>query len=612
MVQYLRNKAVILTAMLFLIIFGSAHVQAEPTVTPGGLLKFAGQIGSQFDFDAAFPDLPVEDFEESGVADDSFLFFTSPLDSATNQPPAFVPGDISDGLIIQPLNTPGIDDMGVMGGSYLYGNTSKAVYMPFPATKELAIVFTGDGVNAVGMDLFFLLTADTATIKIYGSGNTLLDTIWQPVALTATFFGIYSTQPITKITVENFARHEVVDNIRFGAVASLLTLYTDQTVFEAAHPGLPMEDFEESPVAPGALEVFPEPLDNMTDVPGAFVPGDILDDIHMRTVPIPMSPPSDLLVAGDNYAGSMGNDSNIVCSTTTTVDDLQISFINATATEYEIDSYAVGLDLLQFAQSNSPPQNAILSVYDVFDRLLGATTIQVLAGEANFIGVSSNVPIFKINFQFVNPLHECIDNIRYGGSVQGLTFYTTETDFKKARTNLPCEDFSESPVADNTTIACNEPIDSTTNQPGCFVPGDILPNISFQTEDSLNAACPACMDIHGPNSGPMGNATPLLAVNSPDRLEIAFSGNRVHYVGISQYGRAVISLYDASDILLGTTHNWMISTTDQGFRGIESSEPISRITIEPDSWLNEITFGPKFPWSSYLPAINSGAGSPGP
>ncbi len=62
-----------------------------------------------------------------------------------------------------------------------------------------------------------------------------------------------------------------------------LLFFNSETLFEAAFLGLPKEDFEESTVPPSTRKVFPEPLNNTTDVTGAFQPGDILEGIQIQT-----------------------------------------------------------------------------------------------------------------------------------------------------------------------------------------------------------------------------------------------------------------------------------------------------------------------------------------
>lgn len=601
---YLKSTSCLLAGIFFLITLFTFQVHAV-NLTPNGLFAYT----SQSTFESAFPDLAKEDFEESTIGDTSGAPFPKPLNSSTGNA-YFSPGDILDGLNIttEGIANPGFE-LAIAGGNFpTWNNTSKAVSNA-NLLNLFTVEFSGSAVNAVGMDLVFLSTTGDCVIKIYTNGDMLIETVTQALAITPSFFGIYSTQPITKITLTKTPNDNkvMVDNIQFGTVSSLLTFYTDQNGFEAAHPGLPVEDFEESPVAPTTRVEFSAPLDKKTDIPGVFSPGDILDDIHIRPI-ITTTPATALQVVGVNYASSMGNSSKLVCQGAGG-SDLDVGFYNETASGYELDTYAVGMDLMQYAPAGNLPQDAVVAVYDLSNKLLGSTTVSVLAGQENFIGVDSIEPMVKITIQFTgsSPPNECVDNIQVGVSPPAsLTFYSTEADFKKARSGLSKEDFAESPVPENTLQVCNEPIDSTTNETGCFAPGDILPNITFQTENSLLAACPACLNFYGANTS-LGNTTPILNVPPPDKLELAFSGKMVHYAGINMYSLALISIYDLNDTLLGSAVHYPL-TIDLGFWGVKSAEPIGRITLWGGGYLSEVIFGGKFPWTMYRAAMNGGGG----
>lgn len=599
MIQRLKITTILVGCSLLLLIVAAFQANAAPTPTTNGLLQFT----SQSDFESAFPGLPKEDFEESPIGSGLVDICTGPIDNTTNQPPnCFVPWDILDGLSID--SDPGHQPR-IVGIGYASLTTTSVTLASHPLSDILSISFSGPEIYAVGMDLAAGTAGGTYQVKVYGAGNTLLETITSPAATTSgVFFGLYSPQPITKITLDN-GINEFVDNIQFGGTASTLTFYTDQSTFEAAHPGLPVEDFEESPVADTTLVVFAQPLDKTTNAPGAFVPGDILDDLHIQTITSTATATA-LQVVGDNFLGSMGNSSKVVCDGPGGT-DLDVRFFNQTASEVEIDTYAVGMDLWQWAPAVSLPRNSVVVVYDMLGRILGTTTVSIAAGQGNFFGVSSNQVIIKITFQLLGPDTECIDNIQYGGSVEGLTFYRTKDDFKKARSNLPVEDFSESPVPDATPVACSEPIDSTTNEAGCFAPGDILPNITFQTENSLNPACPNCLVVYGANMPTVGNTTPMITVSPPDLLELAFSGKNVHFTGLSMYSINIFSIYGPNDTLLGTSIRYPAVPPLLGFWGVESTKPISRITIwGGPALVNEVMFGGKFPWSMYRAAMTKG------
>ncbi|MHB8790090.1 MAG: hypothetical protein ACYDBT_09445 [Desulfobulbaceae bacterium] len=555
---------------------------AVPTPSTNGLLRFT----SQAEFETAFPGLPKEDFEESPVAAGTFTLCTGPLDSSTNQPPnCFVPGDILPGLSIDSdpghqLPVTGIGFGGLTASSVTLGST--------PLSDVISISFSGSSVNAVGMDLVAFAAGGTYTIKVYGNGNVLLDTITSPVVSTAeTFFGIYSSSNITKITLDN-GSNEVVDNLQFGGTPNL-TFYTSQAAFTAAHPGLPVEDFEESPIADTGFLGFPGPLDSTSNIPGAFSPGDILPGLRINGVTTNI-----MAVIGGNHL-NFGNTTKVVLENNF-LDGLRIDFTN-------YDAYAVGMDLMRaWAQGN-----VTITVYGPHGIFLGTTTKTIQLSET-FVGVYSNQPITRIEVLNAADV-DMVDNIRFGGTPVGLTFYNSQASFLMAKPGLPVEDFEESPVAPGVVSLCTQPINSATNEADCFAPGDIIPGISFQALAPCAGSCN--MVILG--DGVAGAPTKVIGPNSwIDNLEMTFAKNNVRYFGTDALVLAggpadmLFSLYDDHDNFIGSALR-NIGTTPVYF-GVVSSRHLSRITITDPSGLagelvDNVRFG-AFPWQTIIPAIS--------
>jgi hypothetical protein len=90
---------------------------------------------------------------------------------------------------------------------------------------------------------------------------------------------------------------------------------------------------------------------------------------------------------------------------------------------------------------------------------------------------------------------------------------------------------------------------------------------------------------------------------------MTFSGKKIYYVGINlvAYNNNFpyfMSIFGSNDTLLGTASYGLEAFRNLYFWGVVSTEAISRITFNNDNIaLNEIMFGCKFPWPSYLPAI---------
>ena len=73
------------------------------------------------------------------------------------------------------------------------------------------------------------------------------------------------------------AGHEAPARPSLPVVLGSLTLYTDRTVFDTAHPGLPVESFSGTPVPPNSVAECPAPFNTATNnacfPPGAIRPG---------------------------------------------------------------------------------------------------------------------------------------------------------------------------------------------------------------------------------------------------------------------------------------------------------------------------------------------------
>lgn len=573
-------------------------VGAAPTTTASGLIYY----NAQYDFTDAFPNLTVEDFEAGSIPNDSSAVFAGPLSSETSNS-IFSHGDIAAGVTITTVTSTGSLNLAILGGDYsTFGNTSKAIQTNYPS-DNFQIVFSGSGVNAFGMDLLFRAISATATITLYGEGNVLLETIAPTVGITPMFVGFYSMEPITRITIENNSRYEIIDNLRFGQIQNDATFYSNRAIFESTYPGLQTEDFEESTVSPGTISTFASPLNKSTDGPGGFSTGDIAEDLHLSSLDATI-PSSELSIVGSNYGiPPMNNPSNVLCHGPGGR-DLHLRLYDQKSSGYDIDTYVVGMDLWQFAPSTQPTTQAIVSIYELTGKFIGATSVTVTAGQSNFIGFFSRRVVEKVTVQFVatGGVNECVDNIQYG-SIPDSSFalFKNEVNFVQTRSNLPKEDFSESPVPDTASVYCNAPITADTNQAGCFAAGDILPGISFRNPSHPDGLCYSCVLLYGKNTGAFNNTTPMLTLTGLDEYEITFTADNVHYVGLNSH-IALFSMYGADDTMIGTVVHYPASPPLQ-FIGIKSGAPIKRIVFRGAAFINEITFGPKFPWSMYLPAI---------
>lgn len=388
--QPIKNCLFFLFPFLLLGIISTHQGHAAPIVTAGSLLKYLNQT----EFETAFPGLPMEDFEESPVEPELSTNCIGPLDSTTDQPGCFAPGDIMPGLSI---DTDLLDGTIPVLGAGFDTLTTTSKTLSSSGYKSLSISFTGSDVYAVGMDLAaYTAGGSTYSITVNGSTGTLDSIQLAGVSTSGTFLGIYAPSKITQIILTN-TENEVVDNIRFGGTASTLSFFTLQSVFQNAHTGLAIEDFEESRVTAGNTSaVFAEPLDATTNN-AYFSPGEITPGLQITTVST-ADPSNSLWTLAAREL--LHNTSKIVGSLRA-ADNLQIVFQNN-------NTYAAGMDLLLEFAGNV----ATIIVYGPNGTLSGLTQQNQPIPAETFFGIYAQQPISRI--EILSPASEFIDNIQFG------------------------------------------------------------------------------------------------------------------------------------------------------------------------------------------------------
>ncbi len=169
-------------------------------------------------FDAAFPGLPLEDFEEGNVGPGGVVGCPAPLDE-TNSDFCFSPGDILPGISFQ--DDPGpdtIDGIALIGAGFSGASSKNIVANTF--VDAFVIDFTGpDDVFAAGMDLTSYFSNSTCAIDIYGPGG-LLGSTTAPCTNAGSFWGVSSDlDPIVQLVIFSTSNQaEGVDNVRFGGL----------------------------------------------------------------------------------------------------------------------------------------------------------------------------------------------------------------------------------------------------------------------------------------------------------------------------------------------------------------------------------------------------------
>lgn len=158
-------------------------------------------------FDADFPGLPIEGFENGIVAPGNIVSFVGPLDENTNNA-YFGPGDVLPGIQIA-ASTGDIAGLGVGAA----GNASK-IFLP-NTFSDSEIVSFNPPVTAVGFDVHDFGGGTSCGIDIYDALDNLLVSTSSPSSAAGVFFGVHSDTPIGKIIIIA-TTGQGVDNIAFG------------------------------------------------------------------------------------------------------------------------------------------------------------------------------------------------------------------------------------------------------------------------------------------------------------------------------------------------------------------------------------------------------------
>lgn len=167
-------------------------------------------------FDAAYPGLPTETFEEARVGVGGAAATGSPLSSATNNA-IFHTGEILPGVSIS-ASLFGSPDMLALNN--LTGPTTKIVGNN--ADDELNLAFS-PSVAAVAMNLFInWSTTLPVNVSIYGASGLLGTTAINATMSASGFLGVGSNSvPITSIRLQGggtAVRQVWIDNVSFGGM----------------------------------------------------------------------------------------------------------------------------------------------------------------------------------------------------------------------------------------------------------------------------------------------------------------------------------------------------------------------------------------------------------
>ena len=191
-----------------------------------------------------------------------------------------------------------------------------------------------------------------------------------------------------------------------------LTYYSDRSSFNAAYPGLPIEDFEEGILGPFNVSIgFEPPLDINTNN-GVFVPGDILNGVSFNTTLPPLPPPANeqFQVFGSGFIPGVTSKSLVDTADASGGTALVVDFLGTGIPAAGFDFYVYLSQYLVSAPTH-------MSVFGSGYVLLGETAVTSSDSTPVFFGVASSSDMIKrINILGDYPGYyewEGIDNVTF-------------------------------------------------------------------------------------------------------------------------------------------------------------------------------------------------------
>ncbi|MEM8962397.1 MAG: IPTL-CTERM sorting domain-containing protein [Acidobacteriota bacterium] len=199
----------------------AAFVQPIPA---GTVTTFTDRMA----FEAMFPGLPLETFDNTGVGAGAITGCVAPFNNATTSAPCYNAGDLIPGFSIQdnPLNDAGGGSptgVVVVGVGAFSNSTPTVAANTFVDSFDL--IFDATDVTAVGGRLVTYTTEGNVNVEVYDTGDVLIDMFTAPATFDGTFLGISSPTPIGRINIfDPNGGAEGLDDLQFGAGTPQLSL----------------------------------------------------------------------------------------------------------------------------------------------------------------------------------------------------------------------------------------------------------------------------------------------------------------------------------------------------------------------------------------------------
>jgi hypothetical protein len=182
------------------------------------------------------------------------------------------------------------------------------------------------------------------------------------------------------------------------------TFYTDRATFQAANPGLALEDFETSlwPPGSGVLTACPQPA-NSAGSSGCYNPGELLPGFSL-TSPGASTPGQELVIL-DGAAG-FGTPPGVILGSNT--------FNASTRVDFDPPVAAVGFDVITVLSGY--PVN--ITIYDVAGGVINGQTGVPGGAAGSFWGVDSDTPIAAVEIADPSGTDvELLDDMEFGNPI---------------------------------------------------------------------------------------------------------------------------------------------------------------------------------------------------
>ncbi len=199
--------------------------ESQPAAEPLGSLTF---YGDRDVFEADFPFLLLEDWEDFLVGAGGSVVCPAPANVTSTCAGAFGPGDIEFELEFVDDAGPDPDGLVALGPGF---NGNPSIQFGSNTFVDALVVRFSPPARAAGMDIACHFTGTSVEVEIFDSGGGLLGATTSACSNAGTFWGVAAPgDSIASIRILDISTNaaELIDNIAFGYVPISVTLqHTD-------------------------------------------------------------------------------------------------------------------------------------------------------------------------------------------------------------------------------------------------------------------------------------------------------------------------------------------------------------------------------------------------